>query len=290
MHRGCSLLFASPLSLSFIFSLVLWFNMCLSFTRLITVAVALSVAAGVLAVPLDAPELAVRAPAQVITKCTKAKTVALTFDDGPYVNNKKLVDLLNSNGAKGTFFFNGNNYGCIYDSANAARVKYAYDQGHQVASHTWSHAHLASLSGSALTNEFAKTDTAIKKITGAVPAFMRHVDPRMASTMTKSWKSQDPGDKKLHLIVIWDFDSGDSTGASASQSKNDYKNLVAKNPNNVLTLNHETYATTVNDVIPYAIQQFKAKGYKMVTVAECLGQSPYKSTGSPSPRDSTWTC
>lgn len=253
-----------------------------SFVRLAIVAAALFGATSVSAAPLDAPELSVRAPAQVITKCTKAKTVALTFDDGPYVNTRKLVSLLNSNGAKGTFFFNGNNYGCIYD--NAANVKYVYDQGHQVASHTWGHKHLKTLSGSALTNEFSKTDTAIKKITGAVPAFMRPPYGEYDDEVRQVAGSR--GQK----IVIWDFDSGDSTGASATQSKNAYKNLIAKNPNNVLTLNHETIATTVNDVIPYAIQQFKAKGYKMVTVAECLGQSPYQSTGSPSPRDSTWKC
>ncbi|KAJ1308668.1 hypothetical protein OPQ81_004361 [Rhizoctonia solani] len=257
--------------------------MSMSFMRFAVVAALLGTA-GVSAVPLDAPELAVRAPAAVITKCTKAKTVALTFDDGPYVNTRKLVDLLNQNGAKGTWFVNGNNYGCIYDSNNAASVKYVYDQGHQVASHTWSHAHLTSLSGSALRNEFTKVNTAIKKITGAEPAFMRPPYGEYDSEVREVAGSL--GQK----VVIWDFDSGDSTGASASQSKNAYKNLVSSNPNNVLTLNHETYATTVNDVIPYAIQQFKAKGYNMVTVAECLGQSPYKSTGSPSPRDSTWKC
>lgn len=30
--------------------------------------------------------------------------------------------------------------------------------------------------------------------------------------------------------------------------------------------------------------------YRLVTVAECLGLSPYQSIGSPSARDATWTC
>ncbi|KAG9121652.1 Carbohydrate esterase 4 protein [Ceratobasidium sp. 392] len=219
------------------------------------------------AAPVEDPHIGARAAAAVITHCTQPKTVALTFDDGPYVNTTKLVDLLNKNGAKG-----------------AASVKYAYDQGHQIASHTWSHAHLASLTGAALQLEFNKTNDAIKKITGAAPAFMRPPFGEYNDEVRQVAGSL--GQK----VVIWDFDSGDSAGKSASQSKTDYKNWLAKNPNSVLTLNHETYATTVNDVIPYAIQQFKAKGYKMVTVAQCMGQSPYKSTGKPSPRDSTWKC
>ncbi|KDN50983.1 hypothetical protein RSAG8_00612, partial [Rhizoctonia solani AG-8 WAC10335] len=214
-----------------------------SFMRFAAVAAALYGAVGVSAVPLDAPELAIRAPAAVITKCTQAKTVALTFDDGPYVNTRKLVDLLDRNGAKGTWFVNGNNYGCIYDSNNAASVKYVHDKGHQVASHTWAHQHLTSLSGSALKSEFTKVNTAIKKITGAEPAFMRPPYGEYDNEVREVAGSL--GQK----VVIWDFDSGDSAGKSASQSKNDYKNLVSKNPNNVLTLNHETYADAATTVL-----------------------------------------
>jgi len=35
---------------------------------------------------------------------------------------------------------------CIYDEESAKRVKFAFDKGHQIASHTWSHAHLKELS------------------------------------------------------------------------------------------------------------------------------------------------
>ena len=45
-------------------------------------------------------------------------------------------------------------------------------------------------------------------------------------------------------LVLWDFDSGDSTGATAQQSKNAYQQLANQHPSNVLALNHETYQTT----------------------------------------------
>ncbi|KAG8768564.1 Carbohydrate esterase 4 protein [Ceratobasidium sp. 428] len=207
--------------------------MVLSVVRLTVLAAALFGA--VSATPIETPELEARAAAKVITKCTKSKTVALTFDDGPYVSNKKIVDLLNSNGAKGTFFVNGNNYGCIYDQANVDRLKYAKSKGHQIASHTWAHKDLATLSGSTLTTEFTKLNTALKKTLGIEPAFMR---PPYGSYNSKV--TNEAG-KYGQTVVIWDFDSGDSVGKTASQSKTLYKNLVAKSPNNVLTLNHETY-------------------------------------------------
>ncbi|CAE6526854.1 unnamed protein product [Rhizoctonia solani] len=232
--------------------------------------------------PVEAPRPSPRAGANLVTKCSVPNTVALTFDDGPYTWTQNLVDLLDQNGAKGTFFFNGNNFGCIYDQENAERVKYVYDKGHQVASHTWGHERLSTLSGDQLLSEFSRTDDAIKKITGAVPAFMRPPFGDYDDDVL------DAAASRGQIVAIWDFDSGDTSGTSATESKNQYNKLIMSSPDSILTLNHETQGN--EDVIPYAIQQIKAKGYKMVTVAECLGESPYQSTGSPSARNSSWKC
>lgn len=39
-----------------------------------------------------------------------------------------------------------------------------------------------------------------------------------------------------------------------------------------------------HDVIPYAIKELKKAGYKLVTVAECLGEKAYTSSGAPEKR------
>ena len=85
---------------------------------------------------------------------------------------------------------------CIYTADQAKRVKYAYDKGHQVASHTWAHKNLTTLnwdqseSGNSFTfkldyglspylgvllvhHEMWLAEEAIWKITGAYPAFVR---------------------------------------------------------------------------------------------------------------------
>jgi hypothetical protein len=46
--------------------------------------------------------------------------------------------------------------GCIFDQVNVDRVKYAFDHGQQIASHSWSHPHLPELTGAALEAEFSK--------------------------------------------------------------------------------------------------------------------------------------
>ncbi|KAF8881319.1 carbohydrate esterase family 4 protein [Infundibulicybe gibba] len=225
-----------------------------------------------------------RARAQVYTHCSVAGTAALTFDDGPNSYTNDIVDTLNAAGAKGTFFFNGRNLGCIYDAQQAARVKYAHDQGHQVASHTWSHADLTTLSRDQLASEITRTDQAITKITGSSPAFMRPpyglVNNDVLDTVGDLGQS----------AVLWDLDSGDSVGASVDEQKNRFDAVSKAKPATILSLSHETSPTSAHEVLPFAIEKLQGAGYKLVTVAECLGLPAYKSTGSPASRDSSWTC
>ena len=43
--------------------------------------------------------------------------------------------------------------------------------------------------------------------------------------------------------------------------------------------------TSSTQVLPHAIDVLQKAGYKLVTLAECLGEQPYQHVGSPSPRD-----
>ncbi|KIY44228.1 carbohydrate esterase family 4 protein [Fistulina hepatica ATCC 64428] len=223
--------------------------------------------------------------ASVFSSCTNANDVALTFDDGPYLYLKDISDTLTNAGAKGTFFFNGNNYDCIYDSNNIDNIKYAYDAGHQLGSHTWSHADLTTLTWDQINDEMWGVEQALMRIVGARPAFMR--PPYGAYNDMVSEVAGDRGQS----LVLWDFDSGDSTGASVAESEDAYANIIwNQHPSSILTLNHETYATTAYEVLPYAIQQLQSAGYNLVTVAECLGLEPYQSFNTPETPDSSWTC
>ncbi|KAF8709516.1 Carbohydrate esterase family 4 protein, partial [Rhizoctonia solani] len=216
-----------------------------------------------------------QASAQVITSCSVPNTAAITFDDGPYLWTRNIVDKLDAAGAKGTFFVNGINFGCIYSGNNPSNLKYAYDQGHQIASHTWSHPHLPSLSPLETENELTKINDAIVSITGAFPAFIRPPYGEYSQT------TQQVAGKLGQTIVTWDFDSGDTAGVSAAQSAEAYRNLVASTPRSVLTLNHETHSSTANELLDEMIQIFQGAGYSLVTVAECVGMDPYLSQGQP---------
>ncbi|KIY63018.1 carbohydrate esterase family 4 protein [Cylindrobasidium torrendii FP15055 ss-10] len=228
----------------------------------------------------EAPER--RQQAEVISSCRNPNQVALTFDDGPYNYIWDIVGKLNDYGAKATFFFNGNNYKCIYDNDIRSGIQFAYNSGMQLGSHTWSHKDLSTLSWDQVHDEMWRVEQALQRIVGVTPAFMRppygnYNDNVLAASAVRGQK-----------VVIWDFDSGDSVGASAADSKSRYDQFVSSHPSNLLALNHETYSSTAYDVLPHALQVLTSAGYQLVTVAECLGYQPYQNVGSP--ESGSWSC
>ncbi|CAG8653463.1 997_t:CDS:2 [Ambispora gerdemannii] len=224
--------------------------------------------------------------AKVYTSCSTSNTFALTFDDGPYAYTNELLDTLANNGIKATFFVNGNNWGCIYDYADV--IKRAYDAGHQIASHTWSHPSLPSLSDDDIRYQITAVETALRKIIGAVPRYFRlpygegATDSRVLGIL---------GELGYSHIIQWDIDSGDATGNSVEQSEQVYRDN-ANSPNPHLALNHDVKQPTVEEVVPFAIDLLKGNGYNLVTVGSCLGSSNnwYKEVTTPSTKDSSWTC
>lgn len=235
------------------------------------------------ALVLGAPSPRQNAP-QVVSHCIQHKTVALTFDDGPYNNAKFIVDTLDKAGAKGTFFYNGNNWECIYNQVE--NIEYVYQHGHQIGSHTWSHSHLLSFNRSQVISEFQKVDDALRRILGILPAFWRPPYGEYNQTILDIASGQFE-----RTAVLWDLDSGDSTGSTVAHSKAIYDKAIQSDKSNYISLEHETSSTTAHQVLPYAISVLQKAGYNLVTVAECLGGlDPYQQVSTPQKPNSNWHC
>ncbi|KAF9004864.1 carbohydrate esterase family 4 protein [Hymenopellis radicata] len=225
-----------------------------------------------------------RQAGQAFTSCSVPNTAAITFDDGPFTWTREIVDMLDAKGAKGTFFVNGHNYECIYGDEASDHIRYAYGQGHQIASHTWAHKNLASISREEVDSEMTGVDQALERIIGASPAMMRPPYGAYNDDVLSVAAAHN------QVVVTWDFDSQDSAGVPAGQSNAMYDGLVGGRPGSILTLNHETYESTVREVLPHAIDALQSAGYKLVTVAECLGLEAYTKVGAPGTPDASWTC
>lgn len=223
-------------------------------------------------------------PIQIITQCTAPNTVAVTYDDGPTVYTSRIIDAFDAAGGKVTFFVNGLNYDCIYNHAET--VRRAYASGHQIASHTWGHADLATLPDAAVAKQMTKLDAALRNIIGAVPTYMR--PPYGSHTPATSTVLQSLG--YTHL-VMWDLDSGDSAGLTPEAQQAVYNNAATDVSHNVL--HHDTSESVASIMTPFVINWAKGRNLRMVTVGECLGdpvENWYRDRAPPATLDSTFTC
>jgi peptidoglycan/xylan/chitin deacetylase (PgdA/CDA1 family) len=137
-------------------------------------------------------------------------------------------------------------------------------------------------------------EQALQRLIGVTPAFMRP-PYGLYNDLVRSVSAQ-----RGQKLVIWNFDSQDSLNATAQQSEANYDTFFANHPSTAIALNHETYCelprlrrdglsvltslfsdSTVFQVLPYALNVLKGKGYQLVTLAECLGQNAYLSVGQP---------
>jgi len=143
---------------------------------------------------------------------------------------------------------------------------------------------MANVSSTVLASELKQIDEALLKILGVKAAFLRPPYGEYNDNVRTAVGNNG------QQMVTWDFDSGDSTGSSAAASEKAYDAAFAKHPSSLLPLNHETYNTTVHEVLPYVLNKYGKSGYKFVTVADCLGMKPYLSQVAPGKKDSSWHC
>lgn len=89
----------------------------------------------------------------------KEKVAYLTFDDGPSLVTPKILDILKKQEVKATFFVIGKNV-----EEHPEIVKRAYEDGHYIANHTYSHKNsLLYKSSQNFAKEIQNTDLAIRK-------------------------------------------------------------------------------------------------------------------------------
>ncbi|KAK3305880.1 carbohydrate esterase family 4 protein [Chaetomium strumarium] len=221
----------------------------------------------VVAAPVVSPvEFIKRAPSPgvVIRQCSTPGTLALAYDDGPYQYTSQLVDILDKAGAKATFFWTGTLYGCIYNQA--AAVKKAFASGHQIASHTWTHPHMGSMSAAQIRSEMTRLEDAMVNLIGKKPAYMRPPYLETGGQFLPTMQSMG------YKVITNDVDSGDWNNRTPQQSQQVFQQAGAGG-NGHIPLMHETYQGTVQTLTPWLINWAKQNNLKLVTVAECLGDA-----------------
>ena len=186
------------------------------------------------------------------------KYVALTFDDGPSSFTNRLLDCLEKNKAKATFFMVGKEI--EYFSDEVKRMK---NLGCELGNHTYSHANLTGLSPEDISSEIGAVDNLLMELTGQGASVVRPPYGSVNSTVksvvgtpmilwsidTLDWESQDP--QKIAEIVRSQAEDGS------------------------IILLHDIFSTSV-DAAEIFIPEMIKEGYQFVTVHELAEKNGIK--------------
>jgi peptidoglycan/xylan/chitin deacetylase (PgdA/CDA1 family) len=209
----------------------------------------------------------VRKAGAEIVDCSQAKCVALTFDDGPSPYTDRLLQILNQNDARSTFFLIGNKV-----AANPAGAKRIADAGMEVANHTWEHPNMTTIPPEDIGSQISKANDAIQAATGQRPKLLRTAGGLINDNVLAAAKQQGMADINWDVIP---FDWVNDSNTAATR----YMLMTQIKPGSVV-LFHDTYSSTV-DLVYQFIPVLRANGYHLVTVSQLLGsREPGSSYGS----------
>lgn len=183
----------------------------------------------------------------------KKPMVALTFDDGPRVaSTLRIYNKLKEYNARATFF----TVGVQLQSKDAQKlVAKSAKYGNEIASHTYHHKKLTSLSFAGVQKESKDTDALIKKITGFNPALTR--PPYGSYNNTVKGAISTP-------LILWSIDTLDWKTRNASKT---ISCVMGNIKDGDIVLMHDFYDTTA-EAAEAIIPQLAKKEYQMVTVSE----------------------
>ncbi|KAF4950733.1 hypothetical protein FGADI_8007 [Fusarium gaditjirri] len=212
----------------------------------------------------------------VITTCTTPGVIALTFDDGPLAYTNDLLDLLDERDVQATFFVAGNNRakGHIDDSSNPwpAVMRRMHSAGHHIASHTWTHRNLNEVNSTIRRSEMIYNEMAFRNLFGWIPTYMRapYLECNAASGCL------DEMSELGYHVVDQNIDTKDYENDSPALiqiSKDRFSSGVSSNSDNnqYIVLAHDVHDQTVHNLTAFMIDTAQDRGYRLVTVGECLG-------------------
>ncbi len=215
----------------------------------------------------------VEAPVDGQLKCYNAdtggdKVIALTFDDGPWANpdtTRQILDVLEANDAKATFFPVGN---CIKNAPD--QVKRAFDAGCEILTHSRDHAKgdgngvdLTRMTPEDQIAEITDGYDAIQEVTGTAPA-----------TIIRAPGGNFDGDilKTLAPYVTyeigWNIDTTDWERPGADK----VEAAIMKAGAGDIVLMHDgggDRSQTV-EALAKALPKLKEEGYHFITISELL--------------------
>ncbi len=176
--------------------------------------------------------------------------IALTFDDGPRPDTMRLLDALEKNHARATFFLVGK------DVIKYPEVVQKMDEiGCEIGNHTATHVQLTKCTTEQIMSEIDVTSYYIKQITKKDVTLVRPPYGSMNPTVRSIVQAP---------FILWSVDTRDWEVKNAEIVKQYVLDTVKDGE---IILLHDVHETTVNAAIEL-IPLLKKQGYQLVTVSE----------------------
>ncbi|KAH3965203.1 hypothetical protein HBI56_196630 [Parastagonospora nodorum] len=208
-----------------------------------------------------------------IRECLNPKQVAITYDDGPYIYTEDVLKQFKKYNARATFFITGNNLGKgSIDENWGGVISQMYAEGHQIASHTWSHQNLDKITHEQRVDQMVKNEMAIRNIIGKYPTYMR---PPYSACESAACQA----DMKAlgYVVTSFDLDTDDYnqlTKEKIQVAKDNFKKGVdtAGVNGDALSISHDIHELTALNLTGYMLDYVYKAGWTAVTVGECMNE------------------
>lgn len=212
-----------------------------------------------------------------ISDCPDKFTWGLTYDDGPALYTPNLLQYLDQNNLKSTFFAVGSRV-----ISYPALLQEEYMAGHQIAVHTWSHPAMTTVSTEGIIAELGWSKKVIKDVLGVTPLYWRppygDIDNRVRA-IGKAMGLEPIMWTRLDTTATFDTNDYNIAGGTVSvtqvlQNWENIMNNVSSLDHGFIVLEHDLFAQTVDLATGYILPAAQAFSPKLdiKPVISCLNK------------------
>ena len=201
---------------------------------------------------------------KIIAGESNIKIAYVTFDDGPYYNTYKVLDILDKYNIKATFFTTSINGTYCYDKKtyNCLELYKEYaKRGHTIANHTYTHAIRKGLYASvdSFIRALKKQEERVKELSGGyVTNIVRFPGGSRSSGKLKNEIISEL--KKLNYGWV-DWNGFDGDGGMLKSKTEAWKNMKASIDEPIEVILFHDYSKITTSLLPEFIEFLQNKGY-----------------------------
>lgn len=193
---------------------------------------------------------------------TKEKKIAITFDCAwENSNTQELLDILEANQAKATFFVTGD-----FCERYPNDIKLISQAGHSIQNHSNKHPHVKDISKEELIKDTVACDQIIESLTGKKPTLYRAPYGEYSDLMLATFESE-----LGHKVIQWNIDSIDWKGPTPMEINE--RVLLKVKPGSILLFHNDLDNTT--QALITLLPELKSQGYEFLLVEDLIYHDNY---------------